>query len=176
MMNDRTAVIEQRLRCGGIAAALGGITFFFLLVSVIFLEASGNSSFVTVALVLEVIVLAGLIAAIVMFTRVVVRVFQTTNGRALEIVYGPRGSVRQVFAPEEVESAYARHLSLADMGGWGYRGSLRLRRRAALVTRPGDALDLALTRGRRFVVTVDNPADFVAALEKTSSRSPTPLI
>ena len=50
-------------------------------------------------------------------------------------------------------------------GGWGYRGSLRLFKRAALVTRRGEALELTLTRKRRFIVTVDDPAVFVAALD-----------
>lgn len=166
-MEERVVVIEQRLRAGGVAAAIGGITFFFLLVSVIFLETSSGSSIAPVAFVIELVVLALLVTVILMFTRIVVRVVETTSGRALEVVYGPRGFVRQVFEPEEVEAAYARHLSFAEMGGWGYRGSLRLLRQAALVTRRGDALEVELTRRRRFIVTVDEPGDFVAALEST---------
>jgi hypothetical protein len=33
------------------------------------------------------------------------------------------------------------------------------------VTRRGEALELTLTRKRRFIVTVDDPAVFVAALD-----------
>jgi hypothetical protein len=41
-------------------------------------------------------------------------------------------------------------------GGWGYRGSLRLYRRAALNLRKGAGLRLELHDGRVFVVTVDD--------------------
>ncbi len=156
-------VIEQRLHSGGVAAAVGGITFLFILVSTIFLETS-SGSFPAVAIVIEIVALAALVSVIMIFSRVIVRVVQTSDGRALEVVYGPGGFVRQVFEPGEVEAAYARHLSFAQMGGWGYRGSLRLLRQAALVTRRGDALEVQLTRKRRFIVTVDEPADFVTAL------------
>jgi hypothetical protein len=75
--------------------------------------------------------------------------------------------VRQAFEPAEIEGAYARNFSFAEMGGWGYRGSLRLMRRAALVTRRGNALELELSRRRRFIVTVDEPDEFVSALRAT---------
>ncbi len=162
-MSERVIVIEQRLHSGGVAAAVGGITFLFILVSTIFLETS-SGSFPAVAIVIEIVALAALVSVIMIFSRVIVRVVQTSDGRALEVVYGPGGFVRQVFEPGEVEAAYARHLSFAQMGGWGYRGSLRLLRQAALVTRRGDALEVQLTRKRRFIVTVDEPADFVTAL------------
>jgi hypothetical protein len=156
-------VIEQRLRSGGVAAAVGGITFLFILVSTIFFEA-GSSSLPAVAVVIDVVVIAALVFVVMIFLRVIVRVVQMSDGRALEVVYGPGGLVRQVFEPGEVEAAYARNLSFTQMGGWGYRGSLRLLRQAALVTRRGDALEVQLTRKRRFIVTVDEPADFVSAL------------
>jgi hypothetical protein len=99
-----------------------------------------------------------------LFWRVIVRVVETPEGRALEVLYGPGGFVRQTFGPDELEEAYARDFSFAQMGGWGYRGSLRLLRRAALVTRRGEALELMLAGKRRFIVTVNEPADFVTAL------------
>lgn len=162
-MSERVIVIEQRLHSGGVAASVGGITFLFILVSTIFLETS-SGSFPAVVIVIEIVVLCALVAVILIFTRVIVRVVQTSDGRALEVIYGPGGFVRQVFEPGEVEAAYARNLSFAQMGGWGYRGSLRLLRQAALVTRRGDALEVQLTHKRRFIVTVDEPADFVTAL------------
>jgi hypothetical protein len=166
-VSERVIVIEQRLRSGAVAAAVGGITFFFVLVSTIFLETS-SGSMPAVAIVIELVVLVALVFVIMIFLRVVVRVVQTGDGRALEVVYGPGGFVRQVFEPGEVEAAYARHLSFAQMGGWGYRGSLRLLRQAALVTRRGDALEVQLTHKRRFIVTVDEPADFVSALTSSA--------
>lgn len=167
-MEDRVIVIEQRLRSGGISAAVGGIAFVFVLVSTIFLESGSSSSFPVWGLVLELAALVILVSVVLLFTRVVVRVVQGELGRSLEIVYGPGGLVRQVFEPAEVQGAYSRHLSFAEMGGWGYRGSLRLIRRAALVTRRGDALELELSRRRHFIVTVDDPGDFVSALKVSS--------
>jgi hypothetical protein len=167
-VEEREIVIEQRLRSGGVAATIGAIAFVFILVSTIFLESGSSSSFPVWGLVLELVALAALGFAIFLFTRIVVRVVKSEFGRSLEIVYGPGGVVRQVFEARDVEGAYARNLSFAEMGGWGYRGSLRLIRRAALVTRRGDALELELSRRRRFIVTVDEPDNFVSALRTSS--------
>jgi hypothetical protein len=51
-----------------------------------------------------------------------------------------------------------------EWGGWGYRGSLRLSRRAAWVLRRGPGLRVDLCDGRTFVVTVDDPEEGAAAL------------
>jgi hypothetical protein len=163
-VDERVIVLEQRLRSGGVAATIGAVAFVFVLISTIFLE-SGSSSFPLWGLVLELLVLLGPVFLTLLFTRVIVRVVQSEFGRGLEVVYGPRGVVRQVFEPAEVEGAYARNLSFGEMGGWGYRGSLRLIRRAALVTRRGDALELELSHRRHFIVTVDGPGEFVSALK-----------
>jgi hypothetical protein len=56
-------------------------------------------------------------------------------------------------------------------GGWGYRGSLRLYRRAALVLRRGPGLRVKLRDGRVFVVTVDDPQGAVAAAAPQLSGS-----
>jgi hypothetical protein len=165
-MEERVSVLEQRLRGGGVASTIGAITFVFILISTIFLE-SGSSSFPIWGLAIELVVLVGLVTTMLLFTRVVVHVVQSEFGRGLEILYGPGGYVRQAFEPTEIEGAYARNLSFAEMGGWGYRGSLRLMRRAALVTRRGDALELELSGRRHFIVTVDEPDDFVSALKVT---------
>ncbi|HEV2373500.1 MAG TPA: hypothetical protein VGS19_15165 [Streptosporangiaceae bacterium] len=42
-------------------------------------------------------------------------------------------------------------------GGWGYRGSLRFGKAAALNVRQGPGLRLKLDGGRRFLITVDDP-------------------
>jgi hypothetical protein len=102
--------------------------------------------------------------------RIIVRVLDGASGRSLEILYGPGPLVRQMFRPEQILGANAQRLSFGQMGGWGYRGSLRLFKYAALSTRSGDALMLSLVGGRRFVVTVDEPEAFAAALN--SRRAP----
>jgi len=110
--------------------------------------------------------LAGVIVAVtaVLLSRIVARVVDTANGRRFEVVYGPGGIVRQSFDADEIESAQATSLSVLRTGGWGYRGSLWVLRRAAVVTRGGDALRLNLVDGRRFAITVDDPAAFADAL------------
>ncbi len=55
-------------------------------------------------------------------------------------------------------------------GGWGYRGSLKLMRKAAVVHRAGPGIRLDLTDGRVFVVTLDNPEVPVALLNTEAGR------
>jgi hypothetical protein len=169
-MDEGSVVMEQQLRSSWISGIIGGITFLYVVLATIFLES--GSSVPVVALVLVLCALVLQLFAIFVFLRVVVRVVQMESGRALVVAYGPGGHVRQVFEPSEIESAQVRQLSFTQMGGFGYRGSLRLLRRAALSTRRGDALELHLTRGRKFFVTVDDPADFVSALNREVTRSP----
>jgi hypothetical protein len=160
---ERVIVIEQRLASIGVALAIGAIMIVFLFVSTLFFTTSSSTPAVAVAI--EVVVVGGLSFVLFLFWRVIVRVVETPEGRALEVLYGPGGFVRQTFEPGEVEEAYARDFSFAQMGGWGYRGSLRLLRQAALVTRRGEALELILRGKRRFIVTVDEPQEFVTALQ-----------
>jgi hypothetical protein len=164
-MEEGTVVIEQQLRSSWISAVIGGIAFLYIVLATIFLESA--SSIPTVAIILVLCAFALQAFAILIFLRVVVRVVQVESGRSLVVAYGPGGHIRQVFEPFEIESARVRELSFTQMGGFGYRGSLRLLRRAALSTRRGDALEVDLTRGRKFFVTVDDPADYVGALGKT---------
>jgi hypothetical protein len=161
-MNEGSVIMEQQLRSSWISGIIGGIALLYVVLATLFLNSA--SSIPTVALVVVAFAFVVQLTAIVLFLRVVVRVIQMESGRALLVAYGPGGHLRQVFEPSEIESAQVRELSFTQMGGFGYRGSLRLLRRAALSTRRGDALELHLTRGRKFFVTVDDPADFVSAL------------
>ncbi len=115
------------------------------------------------------VVLVGTLACVAM--RVVVRVVDEPSGRSLEILYGPGGLVSQRFAPSEIVTASVGPAPVLRMGGFGYRGSLRLFRRAALITRPGEALVVDLVGGRRFSVTVDDAASFAAALTSSVSSA-----
>lgn len=162
-MIERVIVIEQRLASIGVALAIGGIMVVFLFASSLFFTTSSSTPLV--AVVIELLVVAALSFVLFLFWRVVVRVVETPEGRALEVLYGPGGLVRQTFEHGELEEAYAREFSFAQMGGWGYRGSLRLLRQAALVTRRGEALELILRGKRRFIVTVNEPGEFVEALQ-----------
>jgi hypothetical protein len=165
-VQERTIVVEERLRTRGLTMLLASIGVLFIGGSIGL--ASGISKLPTTFYVIETVVVVILLSATLLFTRIVVRVVETPPGRALEVVYGPGGVVRQVFGPDRLVSASARNYSMMQMGGWGYRGSLKLLRQAALVTRRGDALDVRLTSKRRFIVTVDRPEDFVRALDLPS--------
>lgn len=163
-MQTRTIVIEQRLRTTWIVTLL---TMAMVAVvgigSAIEAFSFGSAAGLYSGLV-DLVVLAGLAGALVLALRVVVRVVEAPEGRALEVVYGPSGSVRQYFDHATIASARPRRLSAVQTGGWGYRGSLKLFKRAAVVSRSGDALELQLKNGRRFSVTVDEPQDFATAL------------
>lgn len=80
------------------------------------------------------------------------------------ITYGRLGIVRQRVALADI--AHAETLLLKPMahGGWGYRGSLLLMKRAAVVVRAGSALRLALKSGRQLTITVDDPTEGAALL------------
>jgi hypothetical protein len=162
-MIERVIVIEQRLASIGVVLTISVIMAVFLVLATM-LSSAGST--VPVGGVVVIFLVVALLAFVLfLFWRVIVRIVETPEGRALEVLYGPGGFVRQTFGPGELEQAHARDFSFAQMGGWGYRGSLRLLRRAALVTRRGEALELMLVGKRRFIVTVNEPADFVTALQ-----------
>jgi hypothetical protein len=162
-VQERAIVVEERLRTRGLVILLTSIGVVFIGASVALV--SGLATPPPVFYFIEAVVVVVFVAAVLVFSCIVVRVVETPPGRTLEVLYGPRGLVRQVFGPERLVSAQARHYSMMQMGGWGYRGSLKLLRQAAVVTRGGDALDVRLTGKRRFIVTVDSPEDFTHALD-----------
>lgn len=164
-MSERVVTLQRRVRTTALAAVLGLVLLLVVNVDVILANTTnGHATPVggtIVALAVLVLVLVLFLAAL----RIVVRVVTTSQGPSLEVLYGPGGFIRQIFKPEEILSASTREVSFFQDGGWGYRGSLVLLRRATLATRSGAALEIDLTRGRRFTVAVDDPEDFVRALK-----------
>lgn len=86
---------------------------------------------------------------------------------------GPGGWPTVSIPVAEIEGAEVIDVRPLRYGGWGYRGSLRLFRRAAVTLRSGPGLRLALTGGRVFVVTVDGPQGALAHLP-TAAPAPEP--
>lgn len=88
----------------------------------------------------------------------------------LHVRYGKLPWPRTDVAIGRIGSARVIDVKPSEWGGWGYRGSLRLMRHAALVLRGGPGMRLDLTDGRVFVVTVDQPEEPVALLNALSAR------
>jgi hypothetical protein len=120
----------------------------------------GSSTFSWISYV----IVAFLFLLVLMFFQIDVLVTQREAGPALEVRYGPGGFIRQVFTHDRLVNAKAENMSFMEMGGWGYRGSLTILKRAALATRRGDALMVQLDKSKIFIVTVDEPQRFVDAL------------
>lgn len=74
--------------------------------------------------------------------------------------------VRVRFPYARIEAVEAIDVNPWRWGGWGYRGSLRVFRRAAWVVRGGPGIKVDLRRGRVFVVAVDDAEAGAAALRR----------
>ena len=101
--------------------------------------------------------LAGLVT--LSFSRVRAR----ADREGLQVRYGWLPWPRTKLPIEAIESASAIEVNPLQWGGWGYRGSLKLAKRAAVVLRRGPGLRLDLSDGSVFVITVEDP-DVPAAL------------
>ncbi|HJR25638.1 MAG TPA: hypothetical protein VJ804_09205 [Acidimicrobiales bacterium] len=104
---------------------------------------------------------------LVSFASVVV----TIDERGVGVRSGPFGWPRIRLPLGLVEEAEPTHLGPTTWGGWGYRGSLRLFRRAAWVVRSGPGLRLQLVGGQRFFVSVDDADEAAAVLNGLVARA-----
>ena len=163
-MSAHQVVIEQRLRSQWLAVVIALAMVVLGVGGVVVAFVGGSSGVSWIVAIIEFVVLFGLLIALRLLAYVIIRIVQTDDGRCVEVVYGAKGMVRQTFSASQVLGAHTTTVSVAKAGGWGYRGSLKLFKWAALVTRGGPALELQLSGGRRFVVTLDDPDDFVTAL------------
>jgi hypothetical protein len=107
-----------------------------------------------------------LMAVLQLFSHVQVRL----DARELGIRYGYLGWLRQRIALERISAARAIRLEPMDHGGWGYRGSVRLRGRAAVVVRAGTALELDLDGGKRLSITVDDAENAARRINAVIAR------
>jgi hypothetical protein len=73
---------------------------------------------------------------------------------------------------EDIDAVTSLDVRPWRVGGWGYRGSLLLFRRAAWVVRAGPGLRVDLTGGRRFWVTVDDAPAAAAVLGRLLTPRP----
>jgi hypothetical protein len=111
----------------------------------------GLSLLVGVALPAAVSVAAAI--AIVQFRHIAVTVDETH----LRTAFAWPGFIRVRIPLADIERLeYVPDLRPVRYGGWGYRGSLRLLKKAAVVLRRGPGVIFALTGERRYIVTVDD--------------------
>lgn len=103
-----------------------------------------------------------LFSAVAMLSLARIRVRADKAG--LLVRYGFMGWPRTRVPIDRIQRASAIDVRPMQWGGWGYRGSLTLMRRAAVVLRAGPGIRLDLTGGKVFVVTVDDPQTPAALL------------
>lgn len=116
-----------------------------------------------------VIVSSLVVTACALFVLGFATVEVTIDRRGLHLRTAPVAFYRKTIPLEQIEAVRVIDHRTAGLGiaaGWGYRGSLRLFRRAAWVVRSGPALELDLRGQRRFTVTVDDADGALAALER----------
>lgn len=99
--------------------------------------------------------------------RIVVR----ADERGLQIAYGPLGWPRQHVRLDRVVGARAINVVPMANGGWGYRGSLLIFGRAAVILRGGEGLELSLQGGKRLIVTVDDAATGAGLINDLVARA-----
>ncbi len=61
---------------------------------------------------------------------------------------------------------YVPDLRPVRYGGWGYRGSLRLLKKAAVMLRRGPGVIFALSRDRRYIITVDDAETLARSVQE----------
>lgn len=99
--------------------------------------------------------LAAVVVALLVaqFRRIAVTVDETQ----LRTAFGWPGLFRVRIPLVDIERLeYVPDLRPVRYGGWGYRGSLRLLRKAAVILRRGPGVIFALSGDRRYIVTVDD--------------------
>ena len=166
-MPEPSVRVDERLASAGLATVMGVVLMLFIDLGVV-IQATTNGETVSVAVPIVagvVIVVLGGLFVLALRIRAMVEIRE--DGPALVVAYGPGGLVRQVFAASQIVGVEVQAAAPSGVA-WGYRGSLRLRRHASLVTRRGPLLVLTLTGQRRFSLAVADPGAFLAALAPTS--------
>ncbi len=98
------------------------------------------------------------------------RIRVTADQSGLQVLYGFFGWPRTSVPIHRIATAQAIDIRPADWGGWGYRGSLTLMKRAAVVLRAGPGIRVDLHDGKIFAVTINDPENPVRLLNAEVSR------
>jgi hypothetical protein len=152
---------------GASSRVVAGSVVFLVFIGTMVLLAAGSGALATALVLLA----SGLVMMSFMSVAVAV------GERGVHVRAGALRWPRMHFSLDEIEAARCVDWHPTKEGlvsGWGYRGSLRLMRRAGWVLRGGPALELDLTGDRRFVVTVDGADEAAAVLNGLLHRRPAP--
>ncbi len=103
-------------------------------------------------------------------TGLLARVRFQADSSGLRVQYGWFAWPRTTIDLHQIKRASVIDVRPAKWGGWGYRGSLTLMKRAAVVLRSGPGLHLELQSGKIFVATVDEPEVAAAVLNAEIGR------
>lgn len=76
--------------------------------------------------------------------------------RAVVVAFGMWRFPRMTIRLDRIREARMIQVVPLERGGWGYRGSLRARGKAAVIVRGGEGLELIVDGGKSFVVTIDD--------------------
>lgn len=115
--------------------------------------------------------LAALLLLVAAVTGTFARGRVQVDAEGLRVALGPWSFPRLRVPLARIREARAIRVTPLRHGGWGYRGSLRLFGRAAVVIRGGPALELDLERNRTLVITVDDPATAAGLINDLAARS-----
>lgn len=85
------------------------------------------------------------------------RIRVSADESGLKVSYGLFGWPRTSVPLDRMAEVQPIDVVPIEWGGWGYRGSLKLMKRAAVVLRAGPGLRIDLRDGKVFAVTVDDP-------------------
>jgi hypothetical protein len=76
--------------------------------------------------------------------------------RGLTVAYGPLGFPRQRMPLARIRSARVVRVVPVRQGGWGYRGSMLIFRRASIIVRAGPGIELDCGARGQLIITVDD--------------------
>jgi len=135
-------VIEQRLRTSGLVLAIAAVLVVFVGASIAVASSNGSHSLPVTGIIVEMSRAA--LLSVFALSHVCSLSWYGSWRRAM--VERSRSSTvqvawcAQIFGPTNCSRHPLKNFSFMQMGGWGYRGSLKFLP-AALVTRRGNALE-----------------------------------
>jgi hypothetical protein len=113
--------------------------------------------------------LIALIVALVGLPFMSVRVL--VDSRGVQLSFGPLGWPKKVIPLGKIRQARGIDVMPMAYGGYGYRGSMKLRGRVAIVLRGGEGLELGLEGNKRLIITVDGAEEGAGLINDLIARS-----